>query len=117
EQAFAGIYDEISEVYGVDLANEFGHENSAFARKQGFVLEIPAGLVKQNEPLKLEAVVRDSDNAVGRHTINLIVAADEINPEILITQPSPGFGPPEHSDFTLGFGGFDNVKVEQLDLF
>lgn len=62
-------------------------------------------------------MIRDSDGAVARHEITIQAAADEINPEVAITKPAVGYGPPEYSDFTLGYRGFDNVKVSQLEVY
>src|SRR5262249_27993632 len=84
---------------------------------RGFVFEVPAGLIRSDEPLELTAVVRDADGASGRHTIQLVGARDDILPDVAVTQPAVGFGPPEGSVFSLGYRAFDNVKVEQVELF
>jgi len=117
EQAYAAMYDSIEHAYSIELADEHGRRSSPNATRLGFVMNVPAGLVRFNEPLKLEALIRDSDGAVGRHAIDMIVAADEIRPETAVLYPGPGFGAVEASNFDVGFRAFDNVKVEQLTLF
>ncbi|MCG8435138.1 MAG: Ig-like domain-containing protein, partial [Gammaproteobacteria bacterium] len=117
EQAFDSMFDDIEANYSVALADEFGRRNSPFAVETGFVMSIPSGLVRSNEPLEIKALIRDSDGAVARHEIEMEVAADEINPEIAVTRPGIDFGAFEASNFTFGFRAFDNVKVEQLQLF
>ncbi|MGH8373185.1 MAG: Ig-like domain-containing protein, partial [Gammaproteobacteria bacterium] len=116
QQGFAAMYDDIEKTYGVDMANSYGRADSPYAVQEGFILAVPAGLVRYGEPLKLTAVVHDADGSVGRHEITIDVAQDTINPVVAITRPDPGFGPTEASDFTLGFEGYDNVKVAKLEV-
>jgi len=116
-QAFAAMYDAIEQNYTVELADEYGSLKSPYAKQLAYTMAVPAGLIRFNEPVTLTAQVRDSDNAVGRHEITFLGAADEINPEVAITRPKPGYGPVEASDFTLGFRAYDNVKVAQLEAF
>ncbi|MFC1748126.1 Ig-like domain-containing protein, partial [Pseudomonadota bacterium] len=117
EQAFASIYDDIEQNYSVDIANEVARRSSRFAMETGYVMQVPSGLVRANEPVTITALIRDSDNAVARHEVTFLAAADEINPEVAITKPEIGYGPTESSDFTLGYRGYDNVKVESLELY
>ena len=116
-QAFAAMYDGIEQNYTVELADEYGSIKSPYARQLAFTMAVPAGLIRFNEPVTLMARVKDSDNAVNRHEITFLGAADEINPEVAITRPQPGYGPTEASDFTLGFRAYDNVKVAQLEAY
>ena len=62
-------------------------------------------------------MVKDSNNAIGRHRIGIVGAADEINPEVAMISPLPGFGPPEASDFSFKFRAFDNVKVDSMEAY
>lgn len=117
QQAFAEIYDEIEQNYTVDMADDYGNRTSPYAMEKAFVLNVPSGLIRFNEPVNISVLIRDSDNAVARHEITMIAAADEINPEVAITRPDVGYGPTEFSDFTLGYRGYDNVKVAQLQLY
>ncbi|WP_435104212.1 Ig-like domain-containing protein [Arhodomonas sp. AD133] len=116
-QAFDALYDRIEADYGVAMADEYGRRDSPYAEEKAFVMGVPAGLIEFNEPVTLTAIVRDADNAVGRHEITFDGVADNINPEVAISEPGPGFGPPEASDFKLAFQAYDNVKVEQLELY
>ena len=117
QQAFASMYDDIEKNYSVDMADSYGFSNSPYAIEQEYHMSIPAGLVRFNEPVKLTAVITDSDGAVSRHEITLNVAPDTINPEVAITKPAIDYGPTEASDFTLGFEGYDNVKVAELQVY
>ncbi|HEX6549757.1 MAG TPA: Ig-like domain-containing protein, partial [Gammaproteobacteria bacterium] len=117
QQGFNSMYDDIEKTYGVDMANSYGRPDSPYAEQEGFILAVPAGLVRYGEPLKLTAVVHDADGSVGRHEITINVDQDTINPEVAVTRPGPGFGPTEAADFTLGFEGYDNVKVSKLEVF
>ena len=117
EQAFEHMYDAIERDYTVDIADDYGTRDSPYALEQGFVMSVPAGLIRFNETITLTAQITDSDGAIGTHEIGIVGAADEINPEVAILQPEIGFGPPEASDFTVAYRGYDNVKVEQLELF
>ncbi|HED40633.1 MAG TPA: hypothetical protein ENJ13_09420, partial [Chromatiales bacterium] len=116
-QAFNSIYDDIEQNYTIELANDFGREDSPYAIKKGFFMEIPAGLIKLGEPVAISAIIRDSDNAVARHDIEILVAADVIIPEVVISNPEPGFGPQEFSDFTVKYSAFDNVKVSKVEVY
>jgi len=116
-QAFGAMYDAIEQNYTVELAEEYGNLGSPYAKQLAYTMAVPAGLIRFNEPVTLMARVRDSDNAVNRHEITFLGAADEINPEVAITRPQPGYGPVEASDFTLGFRAYDNVKVAQLEAY
>ncbi|HMI94539.1 MAG TPA: hypothetical protein VK509_24365, partial [Polyangiales bacterium] len=115
--AFASIRGTLQQKYGQELATLHGRSTSPNAQKLGLLMEVPSGLIGQNETVTLTAVVRDADNAVGRHELSFLVAPDVINPELLITKPQVGFGVHENSDFTVGFRAYDNVKVEQLELY
>jgi len=116
-QAFDSMYDDIEQNYSVDLANDFGQVDSPYALKTGFFMEVPAGLIKQGEPVIISAIIRDSDNAVARHEVEIVVAPDDINPEIIISNPAAGFGPQEFSNFTVNYSAFDNVKVSQVEVY
>ncbi|HEY9199158.1 MAG TPA: Ig-like domain-containing protein, partial [Gammaproteobacteria bacterium] len=117
QQAYASIYDDMEQNYSVETADEYARSDSPFALQSGYILQVPSGLIRENETVTLTAIIRDSDNAVARHEITFQAAADEINPEVAITRPAIGYGPPENSDFTLGFRGYDNVKVTSLELY
>jgi len=93
-QAFAEIYDEIESRYTIDMANDYGTRNSPWAQEQSLVIEVPAGLIRSNEPVLIRAVVEDSDGAGGSDEVVMIAAADEINPEVAISEPVLGFGHP-----------------------
>ena len=80
------------------------------------MLEVPQGLIRHNETLKLTAQIEDSDGAVGLFDRQIKVMADQIKPEPLIKRPGAGFGAPEDSDFTVAFQAYDNVKVNRLTL-
>ncbi|HBO93484.1 MAG TPA: hypothetical protein DD667_09395, partial [Gammaproteobacteria bacterium] len=116
EQAYASIYDAFEESYGPDKADQFGNQNSPYAVGTSYLLAIPDGVVRDDEPLTITAYVYDSDNSVGIHEITINVAPDTIKPVPVITRPELGYGAVENSDFTLGFSGFDNVKVQQLEV-
>ncbi|MCG8590275.1 MAG: IPT/TIG domain-containing protein, partial [Proteobacteria bacterium] len=117
EQAFDEIVDEFEAVTSAERAREFGQRTSPNALETGFVFEVPEGLVRFDEDVEITALVRDSEGATGRHVIDIVGAADEIRPEVAINAPAPGFGPPEGSTFTAAYRAFDNVKVEQIELF
>ena len=91
--------------------------DSPFVRQIDFGVVGPLGLVRANEPVTITATVKDSDNATGRSEITFQAAADEINPEVAVTQPGINFAPHESTDFTLGFRGYDNVKVERMEAY
>ena len=117
DQAYSEINASLVENYGPDVAEDYAHAGNPYSIETGYVLEIPAGLVRFNEPLKLTAYVYDTENAVGSDEITLSVVADNIMPEPVVLRPEPGFGPPEFSDFTLGVRAYDNVKVERISVF
>ena len=116
-QAFDEIYDGLEQNYSVEVAQSYGLRKSPFSVLGGYTAPIPSGLIKANETVTLLALIRDSDNAIARHEITINAAPDEINPEVAIMRPEPGFGPPENSDFTLGFRAYDNVKINSLELY
>ena len=58
----------------------------------------------------------DSEGAIGKHEITIVIAPDQIRPEIYM-EPDVGFSPVEDSDMKLTYNGFDNVKVEQLEVY
>ncbi|MGD8913820.1 MAG: Ig-like domain-containing protein, partial [Candidatus Thiodiazotropha sp.] len=103
--------------YSLDIAEEYGQRSSPYSLEGSFAMQVPSGLIKFDESVTLLALIRDSDNAIARHEIQIEAEADEINPEVAITRPSPGYGPTENSDFTLGFRAFDNVKIDSLELY
>ena len=116
-QSFESIYDRFEANYDVEVADLYGHRNSPYAVEAGYVLQVPEGLIRYNEPLTLTAYVYDSDGAVGSSKVTFNVAADLIKPEPIITKPGVGYGAIEDSDFTLGTRAYDNVKVNQLDIY
>src|SRR5690606_24743060 len=95
---------------------DFGRASSPYAMQRTFVLEVPQGLVRHNETLKLTAQVQDADGAVGLFEREIRVMADTIKPEAIVKRPGIGFGAIEDSDFTVVFQGYDNVKVNRLTL-
>ncbi|KPA12609.1 Cell surface receptor IPT/TIG domain protein, partial [Candidatus Magnetomorum sp. HK-1] len=117
QQAFESIYDSIEFRYNESFAKEFGTTESPYTFIKEFVMEMPEGFIKNNQTITLTASIGDIDQAVGNHQLTFIGTADEIKPEIAITRPAIGFGPPENSFFTLGFRAYDNVKVDQLFVF
>ncbi|MDA8142310.1 MAG: Ig-like domain-containing protein, partial [Desulfobacteraceae bacterium] len=117
QQAFESMYDSIESDYSVDMADDYGRIDSPYALKSAYVMNVPSGLIRNNETVEIVAVVKDSEGAVGRHRITFFGAADEIKPEVAVISPEIGYGPPEASDLTLAFRAFDNVKVAQVDLY
>ena len=85
--AFASIYDDIEQNYSVDFANDYGRVNSPFSIRKGCYMQVPAGLIKLNEPVTISAIIRDSDNAVARHDIEIqaaeILKIKELSAKIL----------------------------------
>jgi hypothetical protein len=116
-QAFSAMYDRIEHNYGAQMANDFGRRESPYAQMRTFVMQVPSGLVRFNETVELLALVKDSEASVGRHLVSFYGAADDINPEVAVTRPQVGYGPPEASDFTLGLRAFDNVKVARVEAY
>ena len=116
DAAFASIHDSIHARYDQSMADDFGRKDSPYAMQRTFVLEVPQGLIRHNEELKLTAQVEDSDGAVGLFERKIKVMADTISPKLLFKRPSLGFGAIEDSDFTLVYQAFDNVKVNRLVL-
>ncbi|WP_339344829.1 Ig-like domain-containing protein, partial [uncultured Alcanivorax sp.] len=116
EQAFDNIHASLTENYGPDMANSFGHRDSPFSIEGGFQLAVPGNVIRGEESLALTAYVSDSDGSVGVHEIEINLVADTILPEPIITRPDVGFGAVESADFDIGFRGYDNVKVNRLDL-
>ena len=116
-QAFASMYDSIESLYRVDLAESYGHPDSPFAGVATAIVEVPSGLFDANETVELSAEILDSDGAVGRHTIQFFAAPDDIRPEVAITQPGLDFAAIENSDFTLAFRAYDNVKVNNMEVY
>ena len=115
EQAWDSIYNYYQR-YGPDIAEEYGHSDSVNAVDTGFLLPIPAGVYRDTTKLVITATVTDSEGAVGRDEIELDIDPDNILPELYV-EPVSGFAPVENSDMTLTFAGYDNVKVEQLELY
>ncbi len=107
-QAFDSIYDSMEQKYTADLAEEYGRIDSPYARQLVFAMSIPSGLIRADEPVAIKAIAKDSDNSFGRDEITIFAIADETYPEIAITRPETGFGPPEAPDFTLGFRTCDS---------
>ena len=117
EQAYRSIYDSIESTYSVELADQFGNSDSAFANTAFVNVEVPSGFYDDNETVTLTAEITDSDGAVGRHSIEFIAAPDDILPEIAINAPVPGFAAIETSDFTIALQAYDNVKVDSVSVF
>ena len=117
DQAFASIYDDIEQNYTIELANEYGNRNSPNSIQAGTYVAVPQGLITTSEPVTITALITDSDGAVGRHSITIQAAPDDINPEVIISKPEPGFAVHELGDMTLGFSAFDNVKVGRMELY
>jgi len=115
--AYNDIYDSFESKYSVGVADDYGSEDSPYATEFSGIYEIPSGLIRFNEEIELTVQIKDSDNSIGTHRITFLGAADEINPEVALLEPNIGFGPPEASDFTVRYRAFDNVKVEQLNLY
>ncbi|MBL4671230.1 MAG: hypothetical protein JKX81_03135, partial [Arenicella sp.] len=115
--ALDSIYDAFERKYDVEVANEFGRSSSDNVITRSFVFDVPSGLIRSNENIVLTAQIVDSEGAVGIHEISFIGAADEISPEVSLISPTVGYGPPESSDFTIRYRGFDNVKVSQLEIY
>ena len=103
DAAFASMHDSLQANYDASIADDFGRRNSPYALQRTFVLEVPQGLIRHNETLKLTAQIEDSDGAVGLFDRQIKVMADQIKPEPLIKRPGAGFGAPEDSDFTVAF--------------
>ena len=116
DAAFASIHDSMQANYDATMADDFGRKSSPYALQSTFVLEVPAGLIRHNEKLKLTAQITDSDGAVGLFDREINVAADTIKPEAIIKRPAIGFGAIEDSDFSLTVQGYDNVKVNRIML-
>ncbi|WP_443190685.1 Ig-like domain-containing protein [Pseudomonas indica] len=114
EAAFLSIHDSFAANYDADIAADFGRMESPYALQRTFVLEVPQGLIRYNEKLKLTAQITDSDGAVGLFHREFNVAADTIAPKAAITRPGIGFGAIEDSDFTVGVQALDNVKVNRI---
>jgi len=115
--AFNEMYDSIERQYSVRMAEEYGKIDSPYASVSSFLMEIPSGLLRSNESVQLFAKVTDSDNAQGFHEIHFYAAEDNIKPEIAVTNPEIGYGAIENSDFTLSFRAYDNVKVNEIQVF
>ncbi|NOX26701.1 MAG: hypothetical protein GXP21_00660, partial [Gammaproteobacteria bacterium] len=116
-QAFDSIFDDFERNYTIDVAEQHGRVDSPNSLFYSATYAVPSGLIRFNEDITLTAQIEDVDGARAVDTITFIGAADDINPEIAVVSPNVGFGPPEFSDFDFDFRGFDNVKVNQLQLF
>ncbi|HEY3484817.1 MAG TPA: Ig-like domain-containing protein, partial [Ilumatobacteraceae bacterium] len=116
-QAFDSMYDSIEERYGPTMANLYGRRESPFAGETFFVANVPSGLIRFNEPVLIEVEIRDAQGAVGKHELTYLAAADEINPELVLFGPTVEDGVHEGMVTTARFKAFDNVKVEQIELF
>jgi hypothetical protein len=101
EQAFASMYDSIATRYSQAMAATYGHRLAPHAATRAYVVDIPPGLVRVNEVVRLSAVLRDVDGVIGRHDVQFQAAPDEIRPEIAILEPQLGFGAREATDFTV----------------
>ena len=117
DQAYREIYDEFERKYGVHVADDFGSRNSPYAVEKVWSIAIPSTIIGANETIKLSAKVTDEDNAVGSDEISFIGAEDEINPEVAVLEPAAGFGAIESTFLTLGFRGYDNVKVSRMEVY
>jgi len=117
QRALNSIYDALEDKYSVAVADEVANINNPNLMERTAVFSLPSSLIRANEDIVLTAQVRDSDGAIGTSEIRFIGAADQINPEIAIIEPTVSFAPPEFSDFSVRFRGFDNVKVSQLEFF
>jgi len=115
QQALDSIYDALEIKYSEDIAQDYARSTSDNLLNMVAVYNVPSGLIKYNENIILTAQVKDSDNAIGTSEVTFIGAADAINPEIAIINPTIGYGPPEFSDFGVEYRAYDNVKVEQLE--
>src|SRR5262249_31091973 len=110
-------YDDIQQHYSLDLANAYGRSTSPYALRLGSVVAVPSGLIRASEPVRLSAVICDSQGAANRHEIGFQAPARTIAPRITSTGPHAGFATPEGSDFELKFRAYDNVKVERIALY
>ncbi|WP_215426482.1 Ig-like domain-containing protein [Agarivorans albus] len=115
-QAIEEMYDEYERKYSVSIAEQFAKKNSPNLTTKRFLLKVPATVYQRNDQIELTATVTDSDDALGKHSISVIAAVDEINPEIAVISPELGFAATEHSDFSFRWRAFDNVKVSSMSV-
>ncbi|MCW8997311.1 MAG: Ig-like domain-containing protein, partial [Kangiellaceae bacterium] len=117
ENALNEIYDEFEENYGENIADDFARKESDFVKKFGWTLELPTSLINADEEFILTVRITDADNAIGTDEITVIGIQDRDAPESILVNPVVGFGAVESSNFTAEFRAFDNVKVNQLELY
>ncbi|MCU0661938.1 MAG: IPT/TIG domain-containing protein, partial [Myxococcota bacterium] len=116
-QAFDSMYDSIASQYSTELAEEYGRRNSPHAGFYSGHIDIPAGAYDQSESLELMAVITDASGVTNSHTIKLKIEPDRIKPTPLVLSPLPGASLIEASSFTLAYSAYDNVKVEEVELY
>ncbi|MEJ2063568.1 MAG: Ig-like domain-containing protein [Reinekea sp.] len=114
--AFDHLYDNIERVYGPDMADEWGHRDSLYARIYSFIAIFDGGLTNDKQVLVLESSIEDSDNLRTLDTININLMPDKIQPAVYLLEPEADYGPVEGSDFTLKFQAYDNTNVKNIKL-
>ncbi|ASP40172.1 hypothetical protein CHH28_16470 [Bacterioplanes sanyensis] len=114
QEAFGRMYDALESKYTQAIAQRYASYQSANAGTYTYVFEMPEGITRVTEDLKLRATVTDVEGVSSSQEITLSVAPDETRPEVKLWRPERSYSPVESTDFTVRFSAYDNVAVSNI---
>jgi len=115
-QALGEIHDALEAKYDPDVAARLSAPDYEHLTRFVLPYAMPSDLVTGSEEITLVAVVEDAEGVIGRDEVHFFSAPDDINPEVAFLEPALGFAPHENTTFPVRFRGYDNVKVERMEL-